>query len=122
MVFGQSLCGNHFACAGLFTAMSGLVVPRCGVVGGDLCRSTTLHLTRACLVGLQRQAPIAAACIARRGDRGDRCNRPAIAVQRIRRDTLALERDQAQHFKRRLQFSAISGGTPLAGRAFMNAR
>jgi len=55
------------------------------------------------LVGGSCQAPIAAACI-------DRCNRTAIAVQRIRRDNLALERDQAKHLERRLQFATMVGG------------
>ena len=39
MVFGQSLGGNHRSGAGLLAAMPRLVLPRCGVVGGDLAEA-----------------------------------------------------------------------------------
>ena len=67
------------------------------------CRNRTGRRVAACLVGLQRQAIIAAAF-------GDRCNRAAIAMQRIGGHDLALERDQARNFDRRLQFATMVGG------------
>ena len=44
---------------------------------------------------------------------GDGCNRAAIAVQRIGGHDLALGRDQAKHFDRRLQFAG-SSAPPLS--------
>jgi len=103
MVLGQSLGGNHGAGAGLLAAMRGLVLPCSGVVLGDLSEARRGVGQRCVLVGGSRQAPIAAACI-------DRCNRTAIAVQRIRRDNLPLESDQAKHLERRRQFATMVGG------------
>ena len=54
------------------------------------------------MVGLQRHAVVAS-------NAGDRCNRAAIAVQRIGGHNLALERDQAKHFKPCVQFAAVAG-------------
>ena len=103
MVFGQSLGGNHCAGPGLLAAMPGLVLPCSGVVWRQLVKTGPGVGQERVLVGGSRQAPIAAACI-------DRCNRTAIAVQRIRRDNLPLESDQAKHLERRRQFATMVGG------------
>jgi|GEM_PF-2573276 len=103
MVLGQSLGGNHGASAGLLAAMRGLVLPCCGAVLGELPEARRGVGQRCVLVGGSRQASIAAACI-------DRCNRTAIAMERIGGRDLALERDQAKHLERRRQFATMVGG------------
>jgi len=75
-------------------------VPQGGLA--PVCRNKTLHRTRAYLVSFESKAPIAAPFV-------DRCNRAAIAKERIGRHDLAYERDQAQHLKHRPEFCAIVG-------------
>ena len=83
MMFRQTFGRNNHGRSGFLPAVAGLFLP------GN--RMGVFHLAEArpgigeerVLIGLQRQAPVAAA-------RVDRCHRAAVAVQRIARHDLAL--------------------------------
>ena len=98
----QALDGNHRAVAGLFPAMTGVFLVGHRMVGRDISEGRPGNGELRVLVGLQREARVAAPFV-------DRNNRSAIALSRIRRYGLVFERNQADHLDRHLGFAAIVG-------------
>ena len=103
MVLCQSFSQNHQTRAGFLAAMPRLLLPHSLVVYLDLAKAGSGVGEKRILVSFQRQALVASTV-------HDRCNRAAIAVQRIRGHNPALERDQAEHLKPCDQFATIIGG------------
>ncbi len=112
MMLRQSIDRNHHRLSDLVPAVAGVFGDGAGVAVIHLAETGPCIGRGRTLAGHERQAPDAAAGI-------DRCNRAAIAVERVGGHHLAFERVQAERLDCELQFRAVirryAGQLPAQG-------